>query len=333
MTKCAKTDIREILDQLDTPVSILDGQQAEYIMQTAPETDKDGIFRKDGKLYLTADDILLCTEDRPGSTDLMKMLKFVSQRTEEANPRTATDALRLLITGRISGDEANETIRRFKLRADNSYRLIVFRIDENRRTENAFNMLSEIFPLEERDAPVRINEREFVLVHECEKDETAEETLEYCLALCDTAESEADIRLTAGISGPVSSPLFFNNAYTQGTDIIAIAKRFNRIGPVWIFEKMLLERFLNEVPMNVYTGLRAHVVTDEVRKLLTGDMLETVNMFFKCDLNLSDTARQMFVHRNTLMYRLDKIQKVTGLDLRKFYDAVVFRIVMELPET
>ena len=59
-------------------------------------------------------------------------------------------------------------------------------------------------------------------------------------------------------------------------------------------------------------------------------MLQTIDMFFRKDLNLSDTARQLFIHRNTLVYRLDKVQRLTGLDLRHFDDAVTFKILYVL---
>ena len=60
------------------------------------------------------------------------------------------------------------------------------------------------------------------------------------------------------------------------------------------------------------------------------DLLDTVNMFFEKDLNLSDTARQLYIHRNTLTYRLDKIEKIIGLDLRRFEDAVTFKMLLEM---
>ena len=60
--------------------------------------------------------------------------------------------------------------------------------------------------------------------------------------------------------------------------------------------------------------------------------METAEHFFEADLNLSVAARRMFVHRNTLTYRLDRIRKETGLDLRVFRDAVIFRLVMMMPE-
>ena len=65
-------------------------------------------------------------------------------------------------------------------------------------------------------------------------------------------------------------------------------------------------------------------------RLFGEEMLYTIEMFFKKDLNLSDTARQLYIHRNTLVYRLDKVQRQVGLDLRKFEDAVTFKMLLEM---
>ena len=61
-------------------------------------------------------------------------------------------------------------------------------------------------------------------------------------------------------------------------------------------------------------------------------MLDTVRVFFRSDLNLTAASRQLFIHRNTLNYRLDKIKKAFGLDLRTFQDAVVFKLISEFPD-
>ena len=65
-------------------------------------------------------------------------------------------------------------------------------------------------------------------------------------------------------------------------------------------------------------------------KTLTDEMIATIEKFFENNLNLSETSRQFYIHRNTLVYRLDKIQKALGLDLRNFHDAVTFKIMMML---
>ena len=59
---------------------------------------------------------------------------------------------------------------------------------------------------------------------------------------------------------------------------------------------------------------------------LDEDMIKTIEVFFKLDLNLSEASKELYVHRNTLIYRLDKIQKYTDYDIRKFNDAALFKI-------
>ena len=58
------------------------------------------------------------------------------------------------------------------------------------------------------------------------------------------------------------------------------------------------------------------------------ETLTTINKFFENSLNVSETSRKLFVHRNTLVYRLEKIKKLTGLDLREFEDAIVFKVAL-----
>ena len=60
----------------------------------------------------------------------------------------------------------------------------------------------------------------------------------------------------------------------------------------------------------------------------TQDLISTINKFFENSLNVSETSRQLYIHRNTLVYRLDKLQKSTGLDLRVFEDAITFKIAL-----
>lgn len=61
---------------------------------------------------------------------------------------------------------------------------------------------------------------------------------------------------------------------------------------------------------------------------LDEDTLDTINRFFENNLNVSETARKLYVHRNTLVYRLEKVKKITGLDLREFEDAILFKVAV-----
>ena len=103
-------------------------------------------------------------------------------------------------------------------------------------------------------------------------------------------------------------------------------------GRVYTFDRQALERLADLIPEKDAAVYRRMILPTQAKKVLTDDLLETIRVFFQNDLNLSTTARQLFLHRNTLLYRMEKIRKATGLDLRRFEDAAVFRLVMCLPE-
>ena len=93
-----------------------------------------------------------------------------------------------------------------------------------------------------------------------------------------------------------------------------------------------IERILNCIPKERAAEIRReypNICSDDG---LTDEIRETVSVFFRNDLNLTAASKQLFIHRNTLNYRLDKIRRETGLDLRSFHDAVIFRILSGLAE-
>ena len=93
---------------------------------------------------------------------------------------------------------------------------------------------------------------------------------------------------------------------------------------------MLLPRFLSELSPETAEHYHKLLFNESTSRLFNDEMLKTIQVFFQKDLNLSDTARQLYIHRNTLVYRLDKVLRETGLDLRRFDDAVTFRMLMEM---
>ena len=99
---------------------------------------------------------------------------------------------------------------------------------------------------------------------------------------------------------------------------------------VCVFGQMLLPRLLSELPPDTAQYYHSLLFNKRSAHLYTPEMLDTIDMFLQKDLNLSDTSRQLYIHRNTLVYRLDKVQRSVGLDLRRFEDAFIFRLFHEL---
>ena len=164
------------------------------------------------------------------------------------------------------------------------------------------------------------------------KKRTPEEVFEFASAATETMESEAGISCHAGIGKTAETINRLSSAYREAEAAIEIGKRHKLPGHVFDYERLTLERLADLIPEETARRFRKEILTEEASTVLNGEMLETIRVFLRNDLNLSTTAREMFVHRNTLLYRMEKIRKATGLDLRKFEDAVVFRILMSLGE-
>ena len=107
------------------------------------------------------------------------------------------------------------------------------------------------------------------------------------------------------------------------------------VGKIFYLEKDVVAysalgigRLIYQLPVNLCKIFIEEVFGDNVPFELDEEALTTINKFFENNLNVSETSRQLFVHRNTLVYRIEKIQKATGLDLRSFDDALTFKIAL-----
>ena len=94
------------------------------------------------------------------------------------------------------------------------------------------------------------------------------------------------------------------------------------------YSSLGIGRLIYQLPMSLCEMFIHEVFGDEVPDIFNEEINTTIQKFFENNLNISETARQLYVHRNTLVYRLDKLQKSTGLDLRVFEDAITFKIAL-----
>ena len=189
--------------------------------------------------------------------------------------------------------------------------------------------LRELAPMEERDLLAEDRAGRILLIKE---GSDPGETAEFALALIGTLEAEAGLRLRAGISDVHRRPEEWPEGYREAVEALDTGERFHSRNPVQIYGRQILERVAESVSPETRESIRRQFLGEHPERILTEETRETAERFFDADLNLSVAARQMFIHRNTLTYRLDKIQRETGLDLRKFSDAAVFRLLMMLPE-
>ena len=120
------------------------------------------------------------------------------------------------------------------------------------------------------------------------------------------------------------------DSYKEAQTAIEVGKVFDTEKSIINYENLGLGRLIYQLPTTLCEIFLSEVFKKNSIDALDQETLFTINKFFENNLNVSETSRKLFVHRNTLVYRLDKVQRQTGLDLRKFDDAVTFKMMMLL---
>ncbi len=190
--------------------------------------------------------------------------------------------------------------------------------------------MKDLIVLGEDDILVEMDRHALVLVKSMDNIEGYEELTQLAEAMEQTIVSETGEQPIISIGETKSTMLEIGQSYRAAWRALEIGRMFHPERKLYAFSRLVLERFLSEI--NRELGMRYfHMLFNrKTQRLFNEEMLHTIDMFFAKDLNLSDTARQLYIHRNTLVYRLDKIQRQTGLDLRKFEDAITFRMLLLL---
>lgn len=154
---------------------------------------------------------------------------------------------------------------------------------------------------------------------------------QYAKVLAQAIYEETEINVEIGIGGEIKNIYEMNSSYSQATASIRLARLLKDKGNVFAYREYVYYKILEDIPkIRVEEYLSMITSGNSVEIFNDKEMIETADEFFKNDLNLSETARKLFLHRNTLTYRLDKIENLTGLDIRKFDDAVTFKSALIL---
>lgn len=236
---------------------------------------------------------------------------------------------RHILRGDIVGTDLDAMSHEYQLPQQMKRSVLVFHVVQTER-ERAYDLLKEIAPLLDKDVLIDMDRHTAALIKNMTEVEDSEELLQFAQALQETLMSETARQMTVGIGSTISDLSELGRSFREARRAIEVGTMFQHNDSIFLYDKLVLERLLMEVSPEVCAMYHHMLFNPKTARLFNEEMLYTIDMFLKKDLNLSDTARQLFIHRNTLVYRLDKIQKQTGLDLRSFDDAVTFKILMEL---
>ena len=151
---------------------------------------------------------------------------------------------------------------------------------------------------------------------------------DFATFLVRSLREELGVRAQVGVGGIAARFEDAAVSYRQASAALRLGQQYGARGGVYGYRSYVLVKMLEEIPSARRAEYFSALLEGESRALLEDeDMLGTAEEFLENSLNVSETSRNLFMHRNTLMYRLDKIERMTGLDLRKFSDAVTFRVI------
>ena len=205
----------------------------------------------------------------------------------------------------------------------------VFLVRQVGRTDvAAVDVLAAHFPEKQLDFVLSINETDIAVVKQLPANHTNKDLETIAKKMEDILKSELFVKTVIGIGTVAEHLRELADSYKDAQTAIDVGKVFDTERSIINYENLGIGRLIYQLPTTLCDIYLTEVFKKNTIDALDQETLFTINKFFENNLNVSETSRKLFVHRNTLVYRLEKIKKLTGLDLRQFDHAIVFKVAL-----
>ena len=263
--------------------------------------------------------------DATSHTYLELVAQWIKTALKDRNSDTerATFIKNILLENELPGDIPLKA-REFKIPYSLDRIVFLVRVTRNDGPES-LDVLQNIFPDSKTLHTFAMDEETIVLVMEVEGD-FGEFVSEKSKTIQDNLNAESMTRVNIGIGMPAQTLKDVAKSYREAMLALRVGNIFENEKCVMRYDKLGLGRLIYQLPPTLCNMFLDEVFAQGAYEALDSETLLTISKFFENNLNGSETSRKLFVHRNTLVYRLDKVQKITGLDLRSFDDAVLFKL-------
>ena len=216
-----------------------------------------------------------------------------------------------------------------KLHIETDVRRIVFIIETKHEKDNsALETVRTLFATKTKDFITAVDEKNIIIVKEVKPNESYKELEQTAYVVLDTLNTEAMSKVHIAYGTIVNSIKEVSRSYKEAKMALDVGKIFYSDRNVVAYSNLGIGRLIYQLPIPLCKMFIKEIFGGKSPDDFDEETLSTINKFFENSLNVSETSRQLFIHRNTLVYRLDKIQKSTGLDLRIFEDAITFKIAL-----
>lgn len=230
-----------------------------------------------------------------------------------------------LVTGELAGDEMMSGAARFHVKVDERRTLYVVETAQ-KDNEMAIDILRQLFVVRTNDVVFGVDGSRIALVRTPKDNETMEDIRKTARTIVDMLNAEAMIRVRVAYASQVKSLDKMPRLFSEARVALEIGRIFYMNEHIVCYNSLGIGRLIYRIPLDTCRRFLKEVYGRESYVEFDEETQQTVDTFFAHNLNISETARRLYVHRNTLVYRLEKLRQMTGLDIRTFDDAMTFRI-------
>lgn len=268
-----------------------------------------------------------------GEDDTAKSLAIIAtvalngaKQSHDEKHDKATFIKNIILDNILSGDIYIRA-RELHFASENPYAVLLIR-QEDKTDLAVIDIIQNMFPDRQHDFVINVNETDIALVKEVKKGTEIKELVSIAKSIEETINAELYIRTVIGLGTIALHLKDLAGSFKDAQVAIEVGKVFDTEKSIIAYENLGIGRLIYQLPTTLCEMFLSEVFKKNTIDSLDSETIFTINKFFENNLNVSETSRKLFVHRNTLVYRLEKIKKLTGLDLREFDHAIIFKVAL-----
>lgn len=237
------------------------------------------------------------------------------------------DFIRNIVLNNILPSDIYVKAREFNLKVEVNRVTFLIKVDSINSTL-AYEILNEFFVKKNKDFIFNLNSNEIALIKELSTKNNGENLNKMAEEILAVLKTKISSKIFIGISSQVDSIKQLEQSFKEASIALNIGEIFNNSETIVNYNKLGICRIIYQLPTTLCDTFLKEVFKKMPLESLDKETFATIYSFFENNLNVSETSKKLFIHRNTLVYRLEKIKRLTGLDLRKFEDAIIFKIAI-----
>ena len=216
-----------------------------------------------------------------------------------------------------------------KLHVDINVPRVVYMIEAGGENDNAVSeLLKNMFAAQNGDYITAVDESNIILIKAMEPESDDEDIMQVAYTIVDMVNTEVMVNVRVAIGTMVQELKDVSKSYKEAKMALNVGKIFYTEKSISAYTTLGIGRLIYQLPINLCKMYIEEIFGEKIPEELDEETLHTVNKFFDNNLNVSETSRQLFLHRNTLVYRIEKLEKIIGLDIRTFDDALTLKIAL-----